>query len=70
MSPFQHRKLVTKRYIERFTTRLIEILIKLILAEELIEIYEKKGDNENVIKYYKIAYSAKLKPEMIGDGQE
>lgn len=40
------------------------------LAEELIEIYEKKGDNENVIKYYKIAYSAKLKPEMIGDGQE
>ncbi|MBG9786020.1 hypothetical protein [Shouchella lehensis] len=40
------------------------------LAEELIEIYEKKGDNENVIKYYKIPYSAKLKPEMIGDGQE
>ncbi|UTR08256.1 aspartate phosphatase [Alkalihalobacillus sp. LMS6] len=40
------------------------------LAEELIEIFEKKGDNENVIKYFKIAYNAKLKPEMIGDGQE
>ncbi|WP_099301911.1 response regulator aspartate phosphatase [Bacillus sp. Marseille-P3800] len=40
------------------------------LAEELIEIFEKKGDNENVIKYFKIAYEAKLNPDTIGDGQE
>ncbi|MBM7836954.1 response regulator aspartate phosphatase B [Alkalihalobacillus xiaoxiensis] len=40
------------------------------LAEELIEIFDKKGDNEKVIKYLKIAYQAKLNPETIGDGQE
>ncbi|GAF23988.1 response regulator aspartate phosphatase [Bacillus sp. JCM 19047] len=26
--------------------------------------------NENVIKYFKIAYEAKVNPETIGDGQE
>ncbi|MBG9783117.1 aspartate phosphatase [Shouchella lehensis] len=40
------------------------------LAEELIDIFEKKGDDDSVIKYFKIAYKAKLNQNMIGDGQE
>ncbi|MBM7840268.1 response regulator aspartate phosphatase B [Alkalihalobacillus xiaoxiensis] len=39
------------------------------LAEELIEIFREKSDNENVIKYYTLAYQAKLNQNVIGDGQ-
>ncbi|MED4128487.1 Rap family tetratricopeptide repeat protein [Shouchella miscanthi] len=40
------------------------------LSEELIEIFEENGDNENVIKYLKYAYQGKLNQTTLGDGQK
>ncbi|MFB4211519.1 tetratricopeptide repeat protein [Shouchella sp. JSM 1781072] len=39
------------------------------LSEELIEIYEEKGDNKNIIKYFKSAYQGKINQTLLGDDQ-
>lgn len=39
------------------------------LAEEMVKLFEDKGDNKSALKYCKMAYQGRLSQNLIGEGQ-